>query len=260
VKGIKTVGKLIGIIIICYGIARLGFYLFQDQIVFQSKSLSSDYTFKFDQPFEEHSISTEDGSVLNSLLFRTQPPSKGLILYFHGNADNLQRWGNYAIDFTSLGYDVLMVDYRGYGKSSGSPTEDILYADALQILKWAQLNVPHSKLVIYGRSLGSAIASHVATVVEPDLLILETPFDELEGALYTMPSHYQFSNKAFLANVKCRTIIIHGTDDWVVPLSSAQQLKPLLKEGDQFIIIEGGGHNNLREFELYHETLANALE
>jgi uncharacterized protein len=260
VKGIKTIGKLIGIIIICYGIARLGFYFFDDQIVFQSKPLAASYKFKFDQPFEEHSISTEDGSVLNSLLFRTQSLPKGLILYFHGNADNLQRWGKYAIDFTTLGYDVLMMDYRGYGKSSGSPSEDILYDDALLILKWAQTNAPYTKLVIYGRSLGSAIASHLATVAKPDLLILETPFDELSGALYTMSSRYQFSNKDFLKNVKCKTIIVQGTDDWVVPLSSAQRLKPLLKAGDQFVIIEGGGHNNLRDFELYHKTLADALE
>lgn len=259
-RSIKIVGIIFGILLLCYCITWFSFYLFQDQIVFQSKPLAANYKFTFDQPFEEHSISTADGSVLNSLLFRTQPPSKGLILYFHGNADNLQRWGNYANDFTSLDYDVLMMDYRGYGKSSDSPTEETLYADALLILKWAQINVSHTKLIIYGRSLGSAIASQLATVVEPDLLILETPFDELSGALYTMPSRYQFSNKAFLANVKCKTIIVHGTDDWVVPLSSAQRLKPLLKGGDQFIIIEGGGHNDLRDFELYHKTLASALE
>lgn len=259
-KSLKRVGKIIGILLLCYCVTWVGFYLFQDQFIFQSKTLTTDYVFKFDQEFEEQFVATEDGNKIHSILFSTQLPSKGLILYFHGNADNLQRWGKYAIDFTSLGYDVLMVDYRGYGKSTGSPTEDILYADAHQVLKWAQLNIPHTKLVIYGRSLGSAVASHLATVVEPDLLILDTPFDELSGALYTMSSRYHFSNKAFLTNVKCKTIIVHGTDDWVVPLSSAQKLKPLLKAGDQFVIIEGGGHNNLRDFELYHRTLADALE
>ena len=108
--------------------------------------------------------------------------------------------------------------------------------------------------------MGSAVASNLATVAPPDLLILETPFDELSGALYSMSSRYQFSNKEFLPKVRCKTIILHGTSDWVVPLSSAQRLLPFLKEGDQFVVIDGASHNNLREFELYHKTLADALE
>ncbi|MEQ1586755.1 MAG: alpha/beta fold hydrolase [Cyclobacteriaceae bacterium] len=252
--------KILGIVLLTYLILLAGFYLFQDRFVFQSESLPTNYAFTFDQPFEEHFIATGTGDTLNALLFRSTQPAKGLILYFHGNADNLQRWGNYAVDFTSLGYDILMIDYRGYGKSTGTPDETIIYRDAQLVLNWSQANIPHGKLILYGRSLGSAIASNLATTTNPDLLILETPFDELNSALYTFSSKYKFPTKDFLVNVTCKRIIIHGTNDWVVPLSSALKLKPLLKAGDQFIIIEGGSHNNLRDFDEYHKALKEVLK
>ncbi len=263
----RKIVKGFGIILVSYGLISLGIYLLQDKIIFQPDTLSQDYSFTFNQPFREYFIPAADDESLNALLFTTSQPSKGLLLYFHGNADNLQRWGEYAVDFTSLGYDVLMADYRGFGKSSGTPAEESLYADATTILLWAQTNVPHSTLIIYGRSLGSAVASHLATEVTPALLILETPFDEITGVihpifrpfLYFLPIRNTFSNKANLAQVKCRKVIIHGTNDWVVPLSSALKLKPLLGPNDQFVIIEEGGHKNLRDFDLYHTTLKEVL-
>jgi uncharacterized protein len=263
----RKISKVAGIFLLIYGIIALGFYVLQDKIIFQPDHLPHDYSFSFNQPFREYFIPSSDGENLNVLLFNTTQPSKGLILYFHGNADNLQRWGEYAVDFTNLGYDVLMLEYRGFGKSTGSPNEENLYADASTLLQWAQTNVPHSRLIIYGRSLGSAVATHLATEVTPALLILETPFDEIKGAiyptfrpfLYFLSARYTFSNKENLPKVKSRKIIIHGTDDWVVPLSSALRLKPLLGPKDQFVIIEGGGHKNLRDFDLYHNTLKEVL-
>jgi pimeloyl-ACP methyl ester carboxylesterase len=259
-KKIKIIGKIFGILLLAYGIVATGFYFFQDSFIFQSKSLPKDYVFTFDQKFEEHFIPTEDGEKLNALLFRSQQPAKGLILYFHGNADNLQRWGQYAVDFTNLGYDILMIDYRGYGKSTGTPTEENLYKDAQTILNWSHTNIKYERLIIYGRSLGSAVASSLASTATPDILILETPFDELSGALYLFPARYNFSNKEFLPLIKCKKVVFHGTDDWVVPLSSALKLKPLLNENDRFVIIEGASHNNLRAFEKYHKTLNEVLE
>ncbi len=242
--------------------------MFQDSLIFQRKGLSGEYTFKFSESFEEYFIKTSDGEALNALLFKASGPSKGFILYFHGNADNLQRWGNYAVDFTSLDYDILMFDYRGYGKSTGTPNENVLYDDAQTVLDWAKEHSNFSRLIIYGRSLGAAVASHLATTAKPDLLFLETPFSELKGAvsfplkpvLQFFPLHYQFSNKSYLSSVVCKKIIIHGTNDWVVPLSCALELKPLLGVDDEFVIIEGGGHRNLRDFAEFHKVLAENLK
>ena len=267
-KALRVIGWTSGIAIVLYLIALLAFYRFQDKVIFQGKSLPKGFAFKFEQNFEEHFIKTEDGASLNALLFKTSAASKGLILYFHGNADNMERWGQYVVDFTQLDYDVLMMDYRGYGKSTGTPSESNMYKDALIVLAWAKDKIPFTRLVIYGRSLGSAVASNLAMVANPYLLILETPFDELKGTtyapmeplLYFFPLRHEFSNKSFLPKSACRKVIIHGTEDWVVPLSSAMKLKPLLKAGDQFVIIEGGGHRNLRDFESFHKTLADVLD
>lgn len=243
------------------------FYLFPEKFVFQPKMLAVDHVFQFDQPFGEHFIKTPDGETLNALLFKSPTPSKGFILYFHGNAGNLQRWGKYAIDFTQLGYDILMVEYRGYGKSTGRPSEVDFYADAQVVLDWAKENIPFSRLIIYGRSLGSGVATQLAVKNTPELLILETPFNELRGAINTpmqpllalFPARYHFPNDKNIPLLKCRKVIFHGTLDWVVPLSSALKLKPLLSQGDRFFIIEGGGHRNLNKFKEFQKGLAQVL-
>jgi pimeloyl-ACP methyl ester carboxylesterase len=265
---VKKWAKVFGSIAVVYVATCLGFYLFQDKIIFQPNKLTRDYSFQFDFQFEEFFIEATDGVQLNALLFRTSQQSKGLILYFHGNADNVQRWGKYAVDLTAQGYDVLMPEYRGYGKSGDIPSEQAFYTDAETVLTWAKKNLNVERIIFYGRSLGSGVASQLATQHTPDLLILETPFDNLHGVVYPpikpllwfLPLHYTFSNDEHLKKVTCRKVIIHGTDDWVVPISSALRLKPLLKHDDVFVIIEDGSHKDLRKFKEYHAVLKQVLQ
>ena len=262
---IKRIAKIALVLISLLLVASIAAYLLQDKLIFQAVKLPRDYHFVFNQPAEEYFIPTPDNDTINALWFKPNAPAKGLVIYFHGNADNLQRWGQYAVDLTQLGYEVLMIDYRGYGKSSGKPTEKTLYEDAHFIWNWAREKSDHIKIVIYGRSLGSAIATHLATEVQPDLLILETPFDELMGAsvlryvFAIVPLHSKFATKEFLGKVTCKTVIFQGSNDWVVSLKSAERLKPFLKETDEFVIIPEGGHRNLRDFVLYHTKLASVL-
>jgi uncharacterized protein len=256
----KMIGVVVGSIVLLYLLSSTYFYFFQEQFVFQSEDLPQNHVYTFDQEFQEYTIPTADGEKINALLFSPPDSSRGLILYFHGNAGNLQRWGTYAVDFTSLGYDVLMTDYRGYGKSTGSPSEEKLYEDAQVILEWSKSEINFDRLIIYGRSLGSAVASNLASTANPELLILETPFEKLSGATYFLPSRYDFPNHTFVPKVRCKKVFIHGTDDWVVPLASAVKLKPFLNADDKFVIIKGGSHNNLREFAEYHQTLREVLK
>lgn len=264
----------LGIVILALLLASYaGLYHFQDRLIFQSVPLERGYTFQFNFPFEEHFLAVNGPQVnsqsdsVNILWIRPDTVSRGMILYFHGNRGNLQRWGNFAPDLARLGYDVIMMDYRGYGKSTGSPSEDILYKDGEAVLAWAKGRQPGGKLVIYGRSLGSAVASRLASVVTPDLLILETPFDELRGVFRPygslvaslIPLRYTMSNAEHLGRVRCRTIVFHGTEDRVVPLSSAERLRPLIQSADDFVIIPGGGHRGLRSFPEYQAKLAQVL-
>ena len=93
-------------------------YLFQEKLIFFPEKLSKEYLFQFDQTFEEKNIKTNDGVILSGLLFKADS-SKGVILYLHGNGGSLSSWGDVANTYTELGYDVFIIDYRGYGKSEG---------------------------------------------------------------------------------------------------------------------------------------------
>ena len=251
-----------------YILTLILFYVFHNRIIFQYTQLPPNYPFQFSGPYQEYFIKTKKGIQLNGLLFQSPTPSKGLIFYTHGNADNLQRWGNYSVDFTELGYDVFMYDYRGYGKSEGQPNPKNLYNDSDDVYNWMIDEFNPSKVILYGRSLGSTVASHLATKVNANTLILETPFAEFEDVVYwpirpllhLFPINISLSNSKSLAKVTYPKFIFHGTDDWVVPLSSAEKLKPLLDQPDHFITIEGAGHKNISDFELYHTRLKEILK
>lgn len=265
---IKRFRKILWIAMAVFLLVELLAYLFQHQLIFQGTRLAENYSYKFSHPyhFTEYFLKTHDNQLLNVLWFSPEKKSRGIIIYFHGNANNLQRWGEYASDFVSLGYEIVMMDYRGYGKSTGKANEENLYQDALQFFNWVKEKSGVEVKIIYGRSLGSAIASHLAADVQPDLLILETPFDELGNArmarifYFLVPPSYSFRTKDFFKHVKGKKVIIHGTNDWVVPLQAAEGLKPYLSEHDEFVVIDKGGHRNLREFPGYHQTLKRILQ
>jgi len=239
-------------------------FVFQEAIIFQGKTLEEEYVFQFNEPFVELEIKSSTEQFINTIIFNpTTPQPKGVILYFHGNADNMQRWGKYAVDFTQLGYQVIMIDYSGFGKSEGTPTEEQLYQNAEDVWSWAQHHLKAKNFIIYGRSMGTAVAAHLASQHKASQLILETPFYELEQDRYKpffpLGLKYEFPNYQYLPQIDYPITIIHGTDDSVVPLSSAKKLKPLLKPIDQFFVIKKGGHKNLRTFDEYHRILEEVL-
>ncbi len=247
-------------------ITNLLFHAFQKQIVFQPDKLHASHNFNFDEPFEEFYIPVKNEKV-NALLFETKKVKNGAILYLHGNADNLARWGKYAADFTSRGYDVLMIDYRGYGKSDGNTTEKNIYEDAAAAFQWLANKISQDQIVIYGRSLGSGPATYLAANNRAKMLILETPFDNIKCVekakfpflIQPFQPKYNFPNDQYIQQVECPVFIFHGTKDYIVPLDCAKELEKHLKPTDQFFIVEGGGHKNLNEFEQYHQKLDDIL-
>ena len=237
-------------------------YLFQDKIIFQPKKLYKDYAFQFNNPYEELWLETSDKEKINALYFVVEIP-KGVVLYLHGNKGNLQRWAKYHKDFVSRGYDFLAIDYRGFGKSTGIPSEKGLYEDARTAYNWLLTKYKADQIIIYGRSLGTGVASQLAREVTARQLILETPYNTIQGAFshaapllwYPFPFKSSFSNEANLQAVEEPIFIFQGTNDYVVPYSSARLLKPYLKSGDEFFTIEGGGHKNLNSFSEYYQYL-----
>ena len=250
------------ILLSSYLLLHFLFFAFQKKIIFQPEKLQSDYKFNFEEEFEEFFISVENEKI-NALYFKTNKENNGTILYLHGNADNMNRWGEYASDFTSRGYDVLMIDYRGYGKSEGKPTEANIYKDAEAAYQWLLQKTDSQQIIIYGRSLGSGPATYLAAKYEAKLLILETPFESIECVddnklplmSFLFRTRVNFPNDQYIQKVDFPIYIFHGTEDFVVPYDCAKGLEAFLKPEDRFITIEGGGHKNLNEFETYYEQL-----
>ncbi len=250
-----------------YLLVGMAIYFFQEELIFLPEKLDKDFVYDFSFDFEEHFIEMTDGASINALHFQSDS-SKGLILYFHGNAGSLRRWGEVAEPFVMLGFDVLIMDYRGYGKSTGKRTYKKMLADADKLYEFALTKSPENRLILFGRSLGSSFASHLAGKNNPSKLILETPFLSLGDIANRVapiypPSYllrFNFKNHESLNEAKCPIFIFHGTEDNVVPLESGKKLfETLDSEMARFIVIAGGGHNNLSAFEEYQHEIRNVL-
>lgn len=199
--------------------------------------------------------------------FPSQSIAKGVVIYFHGNTGNVTRFAKYATNFTKNGYQVWMPDYPGYGKTTGKLTEENIYAQAKEVYKLAHSKFAADSIFVYGKSLGSGVASYVAAKENCAALILETPFYSIPdlfshyAPIYptSRMSHFKFTVGEYLKDVKEPVIIFHGTNDNTIPYSSAAKLKRVLKPGDEFITIENGTHNNLNDFPLFHQKLDSLL-
>lgn len=242
-------------------------YLFQEKLLFLPTQLEESYTFQFDLPFEELDFKPEEGVRLNALYFKSAQP-KGVIFYSHGNAGDLSRWGEIASRFVKYNYDVLVWDYRSYGKSKGPRSEMAFYNDAEHIYDFLLTKYKPEEIVLYGRSLGTGISSYLASKRICQQLLLETPYYSIvDVAQYRFPIFpveklmtYKFPSYKYIPDVNVPVTIFHGTDDGVVPYKSAQKLAALKPYGIEFVTIKGGEHNNLVDFAGFHTALDKALK
>jgi len=173
---VKKIWYWIRIIIIIYCVIGIAFYFLQLKIFLHPKSLPADYAFQFKVPFREVNIPVLKNENLNIIQFLTKEPVKGVVLYFHGNMENINHYANNSVNFTRNGYEVWMMDYPGFGKTTGELTEKKLYEEAMDIYELARNKFNPDSIIIYGRSFGTGIASELASVRGCRRLILETPY------------------------------------------------------------------------------------
>lgn len=269
IKFQKRIVSITKVLLILYVIIGFLLWQFQDRLLFHSKELPQDYQFQFSIPHKEIVLQLTETENLDIIQFKLKDstPVKGIVLYFHGNRENINRYAMYVPNFTKHGYEVWMVDYPGYGKSIGKRKEERFYTDASAIYKLAANNVNGDRIIIYGKSLGTGVATELASRVVCKKLILETPYysmASLAAALVVIyPAenmvNYKFPLFKFITEVKSPITIFHGTGDGVIPYKNAIRLKPLLKKTDAFVTIQKGEHNNLNDFELFHTKLDSLL-
>ena len=261
---LKKLAKFLGVL---YILSTLMLYFFQEKLIFLPSKLPQDYEYSFALPHEEFNLKTKDGAVLNGLHFKNSN-SKGVLLYFHGNAGDLSRWGEIALYFVEKQYDVIIMDYRTYGKSTGKLSPEALFDDAQLFYEYALEHYPENELTLYGRSLGTGIATKMAAKNNPKQLVLETPFysllDVAQRMFPILPVSvflkYTFPSFEFMPEITCPVAIFHGTSDSVVPYESGVKLYDAIPHGQKsFFTIEDGEHNNLVSFPQYHEGIKQVL-
>ncbi len=265
----KIIFRWLKVIIILYSAIGIALYYLQEKFIFHPEKLSAAYVYDFKVPFEEVNIPFNNTDTINMIkFFPHDSVRRGVVVYFHGNRQNIERYAKFAANFTKAGYEVWMEDYPGFGKSTGERTEKKMYQQALQVQKMAAAKYGKDSIIIYGKSFGTGIASYVAANSNNRRLILETPYYSIPSLfscyapIYPTASMstYQIPVYKFLPDVHYPITIFHGTSDYVIPYPNAARLKKILKPGDEFITIEKGGHHNLNDLDLVKQKLDSLLK
>ncbi|WP_406682882.1 lysophospholipase [Seonamhaeicola sp. MEBiC1930] len=256
------------VVFVAYVVISIALYYLQDYMLFKPEKLPNDFEFYYEnQNIKEYNLETRDGAVINGLLFKPKGESKGVVLYLKGNSKSIKGWGKFAVDFTRHGYNVLMIDYRGFGKSTGRRSQKAIKRDLQVIYNKLKEKTTEDRIVLYGRSLGSGFAAKLASMNHPKMLILDAPYYSLTkvAARYApfMPLSllikYPLPTYKWLKYVQCPIHIIHGTNDKLIPYKTSVKLSKVNPKNTKLHTVIGGGHKNLNNFESYHEMIHNIL-
>jgi len=232
-----------------YVVANIILYFMQERFLFKPEKLPEDFEFKYPNlAFEEYNLEKEPGVNINGIHFQIDKP-KGVVIYLKGNSKSLKGWGKFAVDFTRLGYDVLMVDYRGFGKSTGRRSEESIKEDLQYVYDRVKEQVDEKYIVIYGRSLGSGFAAKIASNNKPRMLVLESPYYSLAKVtkryipfmVVTLFIKFPIRTYRWLKYVDCPIKIIHGTNDKLIPFNTAVSLSKVNPELTRLYAVIGAG-------------------
>jgi fermentation-respiration switch protein FrsA (DUF1100 family) len=204
---------------------------------------------------EEHVLTTSDGERV--ILWHVPArPGHPVVLYFHGNGDFLAGFFGRFRELIADGTGIVAVSYRGYAGSGGSPSEQGLLRDAAAAYGFATERYGAERIVAWGFSLGTGVAVALAAEQPVGRLILEAPFtsivDVAAPLFWYMPVRWlmrdPFRSDERIARVRVPLLVMHGTNDPVIPIRLGERLFALAHEPKRFIAFPGGGHENLGDF------------
>lgn len=202
--------------------------------------------------YEEVTFNTADNVQLHGW-YIPQQQSQQVLLFFHGNAGNISHRRDSIALFHRLGLSVFIIDYRGYGKSQGKPDEPGLYQDAAAAWRYLteERGIAGERIVIFGRSLGGAVAARLASVVQARGLILESTFSsarDFAAAAFPVLSRlvstrYDFNTAQSLSEVNYPVLVLHSPDDEIMPFRLGEKVFMAAQEPKRFVRMQGS-HNN----------------
>jgi len=248
-KGLLMLGIWIVIAIAgAYIILAGSLFIFQSRYVYYPERVLLADPGSIGLDFETVRFETADGVKLSGWFIPSES-ARGVILFCHGNAGNISHRMESLAIFHRLGLDVFIFDYRGYGQSEGKPTEHGTYKDAAAawqyLIEKRQANP--NEVIVFGRSLGGAIASWLAQSQTPRALILESAFTSLPDIAATvypylpvrLLSRFEYSTAEYLGRADCPVLIVHSRDDEIMPFSHGWRLFEMAREPKKFLEISG---------------------
>lgn len=249
----KLVGNMVKLILgICF-LSMITLYLIQEKLLFYPTKLPKEYQYKFNREFEEIDLKVEDRIEINTVLFKSNEP-RGVILFFHGNGGSIDGWGQGADLYLENNYDIMYVDYRGYGKSDGKIlSEKQLIKDSQIVYDYLKGIYKEEKIIVSGTSIGSGIAAQIAINNKPKKLILNSPYTSLESLIKekvkVVPRFvmkYKLRTDEYIKEANLPIIMFHGDKDNLIPPDHSLRLKKLNPK-IELHILKGYGHNNITE-------------
>ncbi|MCH7893445.1 MAG: alpha/beta hydrolase [Proteobacteria bacterium] len=238
-----------------YVLLALMLFLFQDRMVFLSNLPGRALTATprdagFD--YEDVTLETSDGLKLHGW-YVPAAQARGVVLFLHGNAGNISHRLDSIAIFRELGLDTLIIDYRGYGQSQGKPSEQGTYLDAEAAWHYLVSNrgLAADRIIVFGRSLGGAVAAWLANQYRPAALIIESSFSsalDMARKLYPfMPvrliTRLDYPVKLYVSRLHCPLLVIHSRDDEIIPFTMAEAIYNSAAEPKSLLEI-WGDHNN----------------
>lgn len=252
-----------------YSLICLFLFFRQERILFRPQRLPTNYAFDTSPGTDYSMLPMKDGTKLCVLHVKADSPKpKGVIIYLHGNGGALDTWVSATPLYAQLGYDVIMPDYRGYGKSEGAVThEQQLYDDVQEVYDLVRKQWHEDKITLLGYSLGTGLATWLAAHNHPGRLLLLAPYYSMTDL---MSEHYPWAPTFLLKyklptcdqlpKVSCPITLFHGDEDRVVNCSASERLSKLFKPGDRFILLPGQGHGGITDNKRYVEDVTRLLK
>ena len=236
----------------------------QERLIFRPEPLPLAHRFVLD---DVHEVSIDVGGETLSALHLQLPNPHGVVFFLHGNTGNLATWFTNSDFYRAANYDLFMLDYRGYGKSSGRiESEAQLRADVLAAWRTVEAQYAGKRKVIYGRSLGTALAAGLAAEVHPDLTILVSPYCDMAQLmayhyplLPTVLLRYPLATCSDVVRLRTPMLLVHGESDTLIPIRHSEQLLSLAPQA-RLLRVAGAAHADVHQFPAYTDELRRALK